>query len=177
MEKMAYTDDELALLASTPQMIGSAIAMVGSSGLFGTGKELFASASSMMEGVKTFPGNALIRQLVPDVQADPQQAMDKIKKFRDWGLARIKQKGIDSADKVRALTLEDCKAVSALLAAKATPQEANEYKQWALSVAEKVAAAASEGGFLGFGGERVSDTERQLIAQIRTALGETTATA
>ena len=32
---MAHTDDELALLATTPQLIGSAVATAGSSGLFG----------------------------------------------------------------------------------------------------------------------------------------------
>jgi hypothetical protein len=174
---MAYTDDELALLATTPQLIGSTVATAGSSGLFGTGKELFASARSMMEGVKSFPDNALIRQLMPDPQANPQQAMERMKKFRDWGMARIKQKGIDSAEKVQALTLEDCKAVTSLLAAKATPQEAKEYRQWALSVAENVAQAASEGGFLGFGGQQVSEPEKQLISKIRVALGEKAPTA
>jgi hypothetical protein len=174
---MPYTDDELALLATTPQLIGSAVAAAGSSGLFGTGKELFASARSMMEGAQSFPANSLIKQLLPDPGNDPQQTMERMKKFRDWGLARLKSKGIDSADKVQQLTVDDCKAVSSLLAAKATPQEASEYRQWAMSVAEKVAAAASEGGFLGFGGQQVSDPEKQLIAKIRVALGDRTASA
>jgi hypothetical protein len=174
---MTYTDDELALLATTPQLIGSAVALAGSSGLIGTGKELFATASSVMEGVKTYPGNELLKKLVPDARDNRQQAMDQLKKFRDWGIARLKQKGIDSAEKVRALTIEDCKAVAALLVAKATPQEANEYRQWALSVAEKVANAASEGGFLGFGGERISDAEKQLMGQIRNAFGDRSAAA
>ena len=38
-------------------------------------------------------------------------------------------------------------------------------------LADKVANAAKEGSFLGFGGERVSSNERQMIAQIETALG------
>jgi hypothetical protein len=173
---MAYTDDELALLATTPQLIGSAVAAAGSSGIIGTGKELFATASSVMQGVKTFPNNALLKQLVPDTAGNRQQAMDQLKKFRDWGLAHLKQKGVDSAEKVGALVIEDCKAVSALLAAKATRQEAKEYRQWAFSVAENVANAASEGGFLGFGGERVSDPEKQLIAKIRGALGDAATT-
>jgi hypothetical protein len=174
---MTYTDDELALLATTPQLIGSAVAAAGSSGLIGTGKELFATASSVMTGVKTFPSNALLKQLVPDAAGNRQQAMDQLKKFRDWGLAHLKQKGVDSAEKVSVLAIEDCKAVAALLAAKATPQEAKEYRQWAFSVAENVANAASEGGFLGFGGERVSDPEKQLIAKIRSALGDGTTAA
>ena len=168
---MAYTDDELALLATTPQLIGSAVASAGSSGLIGTGKELFATASSVTKGTKTFPSNSLLKQLVPDTAGNRQQAIDQLKKFRDWGLAHLKQKGVDSAEKVSALAIEDCKAVAALLAAKATPQEAKEYRQWAFSVAENVANSASEGGFLGFGGERVSDPEKQLIAKIRSALG------
>jgi hypothetical protein len=40
-----------------------------------------------------------------------------------------------------------------------------------------VAQAASEGGFLGFGGQQVSEPEKQLIAKIRDALGDRTATA
>ena len=161
---MAYTEDELALLATAPQLIGSAVAAAGSSGLIGTGKELFATASSVMKGAKTFPNNALLKQLVPDASANRQQAMDRMKKFRDWGLARLKEKRIDSAQKISALAIEDCKAVAALLASKASPQEAKEYRQWAFSVAENVANAASEGGFLGFGGEQVSDSEKQLLA-------------
>jgi hypothetical protein len=169
---MAYTEDELALLATTPQLIGSAVAATGSSGLIGTGKELFATASSVLKGAKSFPNNALLKQLVPDASANRQQAMDQMKKFRDWGLARLKQKGVDNGEKVSALAIEDCKAVAALLASKASPQEAKEYRQWAFSVAENVANAASEGGFLGFGGEKVSDPEKQLIAKIRGALGD-----
>ena len=45
----------------------------------------------MMEGVTSYPNNALIRQLVPDAKGDRQQAMERMKKFRDWGLARLKQ--------------------------------------------------------------------------------------
>jgi hypothetical protein len=174
---MAYTEDEIALLATTPQLIGTAVAAVGSSGLIGTGKELFATATSVMKGVQTFPSNALLKQLVPDASANRQQALDQLKKFREWGLAHLKTKGVDSAEKVSALAIEDCKTVAALLAAKATLQEAKEYRQWAFSVAENVANAASEGGLLGFGGERVSDPEKQLIAKIRSALGEGTAAA
>jgi len=169
---MAYTEDELALLATTPQLIGSAVASASSSGLFGTGKELFATASSVMKGVKSFPNNTLLKQLVLDASANRQQAIDQMKKFRDWGLARLKQKGVDSGEKVSALAIEDCKAVAALLAGKASPEEAKEYRQWAYSVAENVANAASEGGFLGFGGEKVSDPEKQLLAKIRGTLGE-----
>ena len=49
-------------------------------------------------------------------------------------------------------------------------EQAAQYREWALSVAEKVAMASTEGGFLGFGGTRLSDAEKALIEQLKTAL-------
>ncbi len=83
----------------------------------------------------------------------------------------MKEKGINSYEKMRAQALEDCRAVVSLLASKSSNQEAREYKQWAMSVAEKVAMATTEGGFLGFGGERLSANEKQLLGEIQSALG------
>ena len=72
---------------------------------------------------------------------------------------------------MRQQALEDSRAVVNLLSAKSSSQEATEYKQWAMSVAEKVAMATTEGGFLGFGGERLSTNEKQLLGEIESALG------
>jgi hypothetical protein len=166
-----YTEEELNLLANTPHIIGAAMAFAGSSGLFGTGKEMFTNAQAVMAGIKDFPNNALIQTILPDAKGDASAAMDKMKKVRDWGVARMKAKGVDSAQKFQSEAVEDCKAVAALLAAKATPEEATEYKQWAMSIAEKVAMATTEGGFLGFGGERFSANEKQLFGEIEKAMG------
>jgi hypothetical protein len=167
---MTYSEDELNLLAYVPQVIGTAIASASNSGLFGTGKELFASASALTEGVQSYPGNSLIRQIAPD-PSDRRKALEQARKSRDWAAARMKAKGVNSAENLRALMIEDTKAVSSLLATRASPKEASEYKQWALAVAEKVANASSEGGFLGFGGERVTEAERALIGDVKSALG------
>jgi hypothetical protein len=166
-----YTEEELNLLANTPHIIGAAMAFAGSSGLFGTGKEMFTNAQAVIAGIKNYPNNALIQAILPDAKGDASAAMDKMKKVRDWGVARMKAKAVDSAQKFQAEAVEDCKAVAALLAAKATPQEATEYKQWAMSIAEKVAMATTEGGFLGFGGERFSTNEKQLFGEIEKAMG------
>ncbi len=168
-----YTEEELNLLANTPQLIGAAMAFAGSSGLFGTGKEMFTNAQAVMSGVKSYPNNALIQAILPNPQGDASAAMDKMKKVRDWGVARFKAKGVDSAEKFQAETLEDCKAVAALLA-KASPQEASEYKQWAMSIAEKVAMATTEGSFLGFGGEQFSANEKAFFSQIESVMGTQT---
>ena len=39
------------------------------------------------------------------------------------------------------------------------------------ALARRVAEAAKEGSFLGFGGERVSEGERQMLAKLDGALG------
>jgi hypothetical protein len=43
-----------------------------------------------------------------------------------------------------------------------------------MSIAEKVAMSATEGGFLGFGGERLSANEKQLLDELSLALGTKT---
>jgi hypothetical protein len=68
------------------------------------------------------------------------------------------------------LVLTDMKKVSEILKEKATPKEAEEYKEWAMSIAESVANAAKEGGFLGFGGERISEKEKELYAKVADVL-------
>jgi hypothetical protein len=69
-----YTEDELYLIASLPHTIGAAMAFVGHSGLFGTGKEMFVSATSILNGVKEYPSNALIQAILPNLQEDRQEA-------------------------------------------------------------------------------------------------------
>lgn len=165
------TDDERLLLASLPHEIGSAVAFAGRSGLFGTGKELFTSAQAVLAGARDYPNNELIQSIVPDPKASDRSAeMAEAVKIRDWSTARMKAKGIKSPEAFTALALEDCRAASALLA-KLDPAQAAEYRRWALSVADSVAQASTEGGFLGFGGERLSESEKKLIGEVQTALG------
>ncbi|MCX5739681.1 MAG: hypothetical protein NTZ61_14540, partial [Proteobacteria bacterium] len=47
------------------------------------------------------------------------------------------------------------------------------YQSFLKALGERVANAAKEGGFLGIGGERVSEGERQMLASLAEALGTT----
>lgn len=75
------------------------MAFTGSSGLFGTGKEMFTHAQAVMAGIKDYPNNALIQAILPDAKGDAS-AMDKMKKVRDWGVARMKAKSVDSCPEI-----------------------------------------------------------------------------
>ncbi|WP_394753435.1 hypothetical protein [Crenothrix sp.] len=166
-----YSEEELNLLTNTPHIIGAAMAFAGNSGLFGTGKEMFTMAQSVMAGVKDYPNNALIQSILPNSQEGTSEAMAKLKKIRDWGSARMKANGVDSAQKFIEQAITDSKAVAELLAGKASVQESNDYKQWCLAIAEKVAMATTEGSFLGFGGERFSTNEKNLLVEFQSAMG------
>jgi hypothetical protein len=65
---------------------------------------------------------------------------------------------------------ELAKAIS-ILEAHATSAEVDDYKRFVMTVAQTVAAAHKEGGFLGIGGKPVSDAENQALDEISSALG------
>jgi hypothetical protein len=50
---------------------------------------------------------------------------------------------------------------------RAKPEEAEAYRAFLLYVANSVAEAAREGGFIGIGGKRVSDEEQRLLERLR----------
>jgi hypothetical protein len=60
--------------------------------------------------------------------------------------------------------------VNDLLKRKVKPEEADEFKKWLLAVGQRVAEASNEGGIFGFGGERVSEAEKNVLRQIAFAL-------
>jgi hypothetical protein len=45
------------------------------------------------------------------------------------------------------------------------------FKGWLQHISQSVAEASKEGGFLGFGGVRISDAEKATLAQISATLG------
>ncbi len=72
--------------------------------------------------------------------------------------AELKQQVIAALGKVGALL--DTKAAS----------DAVVFKTWPKHTVEQVAEAASEGGFLGFGGVKVTEAEKATIAEVAKAL-------
>ena len=62
--------------------------------------------------------------------------------------------------------------VSKILDTKA-PGDAAAFKAWLRDLSQKVADASVEGAFLGFGGERVSESEKATLADIAKSLGTT----
>lgn len=170
---MTYKDDfseqEWFLVSSLPSMIGAAVATAGKSGFFGTMKEMMASARGMMEAQAEYANNELIQSIVNQVN-NKDDAKAQAEQYQQMAMEKMQEANVKTPDQLAQLVLDDCYTVSDLLAERAAPDEVAEYKAWAMSVGQKVAEAAKEGGFLGFGGERVSDSEEALLADVAAAL-------
>jgi hypothetical protein len=73
-------------------------------------------------------------------------------------------------DELKQQSLEHLRQGLALVQQKGTPEDADQYKQFVVGLAARVAEAHRE-GFLGFTGDRVSDAERQAVSDVADALG------
>ena len=74
-------------------------------------------------------------------------------------------------EEVKAEVAAQLAKIPAILEGKVPSDQAEGYKKWLLGIAVKVANAATEGGFLGFGGERVSAAETAAIKELASSLG------
>jgi len=163
-----FTKEEQFLLSNTPFALGSAMAFAEGSGL-GTIKEMFSSTKSFMAGAKTFPDNEIIVDILPKME-NFSEAREESKAFQEAYKAWVLEHEVKSYDEMQALVLSDTKKVFDILNDKASNDEASEYKEWAMSIISSVANAAKEGGFFGFGGERISEKEKELYTKVAQIL-------
>lgn len=167
--KEKYSDDEWYLIATVPSMIGAAMAGAGKSGIIGTTKEAMASMKSIVAGNNDYPDNEVIGGILEKAESF-SDAKEKAGAFREKAMADLQSQDIKSPDEFNSYMLGNCNKAIALVNERSGAHAASEYRQWSMTIAEKVAEAASEGGFLGFGGEQVSDGEKQLLAKIEQTL-------
>ena len=162
LTKNDFTTEEWAALRETPHLVGVATMLAGASGL-GTLKESIAAAKLVMEGQSS--NVPLIRDL--SNREDMKAAQDAILKAVGSGEG--------SVDKVQTLALDRVRQTMALLKSKGASEEIEGLRAWLVSLGEGVANAAREGGFLGFGGEQVSEGEKAFLANLNAALGSSAA--
>ena len=77
----------------------------------------------------------------------------------------------EAGGNIGVLASEQLRKASEILASKATSSEVDDYKRFVMTVAQAVASAHKEGGFLGLRGKQISDAENQALDEISTALG------
>jgi hypothetical protein len=87
------------------------------------------------------------------------------------GKPTVNPREFSSSEDLRLRGVERIREAVGLLEAKATPEELDAYRAFAMSVAQRAAEADKSGGVLGIGGERVSSDERVVLEEIAAALG------
>ena len=155
--KDKFAPEEWKHLLKAPMLAAYAVAGSAPSKQEDFIREMAAVAEGVIEGEHRASKDSLlgtvIAEIVANAEDDKRGQTEKL-----------------STDEVKGRALETCRAVAAALETKVSPEEAYEYKRWVLVVAEKVAAAAKEGGLFGFGGEQISGGEIATINEIGEAI-------
>jgi hypothetical protein len=156
--KSAFTPEEWKTIVAAAPMVGLAVTCASPNGPWGVMKEMLSMGMGMAEMLQKGSSNPLIAELSADLKA----RQTKIEP----------PEGIKDPDQCKELALKHVRAVNELLDRKVKGEEGDEFKKWLLAVARRVAEAANEGGIFGFGGERVSDAEKNVLRQIAFTLGQ-----
>jgi hypothetical protein len=159
--KAVYSDEEWTRLRRAPFVAGLAISMADPGGPIEMAKETMAT----LRAATTPPSQEeLLVAISQDIASMMNQKQNPLKDFKP-----------DSAALAGKMVLDELKAADEIATAKATPEEADAYRRWLLTVAQAAADAAKEGGFMGFGAELVSQGEQRMLGELRVTLGVTEA--
>jgi predicted flap endonuclease-1-like 5' DNA nuclease len=156
----AFTAEEWARLVAAPMLAGIAVTAADPGGIWGAVKESVAVAGAVRAA--TADADPLVAEIASAYETAEGRDMAR-------GALKSQARGKPPAAVVEA-AIAELAAVAGLVAAKA-PAAAPGFRAWLKAVAAKVAEAGSEGGFLGFGGEKVSAAETATLDRIATALG------
>jgi hypothetical protein len=156
--KADFTGEEWQRLERSPIVAGMAITLADPGGPIEVTKESIAALRTVLEAAETGGQGELVDEVAKNVA--------EMGKQRENPLGDFKPKGAMAGEEI----LSELRAVNALLSEKATPEEAESFRQWLLTAAQRAADAAKEGGFLGFRAERVSEGEQQMLDKLRDVL-------
>lgn len=152
-----FTPEEWKSLLRVPMLAAYAVAGAAPSRQKEFVREMAGVAEAVIEVEHTTAQGSLLGEVIKDITAqaedDTRGQTEKI-----------------SLEEARTRALSECVTVAEALESKVSADEAYQYKRWVLVVAEKVAAAAKEGGLFGFGGEQISGSEVATINEIGEAI-------
>jgi len=147
--KAEFNAEEWSLVLAAPPIAGLRVVTADRGG---TIRESLSMAQAYGDARKERGASELLDQIVADKPAmDPGE--------------------FKTPDDVKQAGMERIREAVALVDSKASTEEAEDYKRFVLDLAERVARAHKEGGFLGVGGQEVSDSERAALDEIAAVLG------
>lgn len=155
--KADFSEDEWATLVRSPMVAGAAITLADPGGPIEVVKETsavlkFATSSSSEQR------DDLVGELAREVRGLAEQRKNPLGDFKPRGALAGKE------------IVDETARANEIVSAKASPEETAAFRAWIMECAQRAADAAKEGGFMGFHAERVSQGEKDMLAQLRSAL-------
>ena len=160
-DKSSFAADEWSKIVGSPFLAGMAVTLADPSGLWGTLKEGMASASALLDARKDLGAAGLIKAVVAELETSEGRTM-----ARESVKTQMTSK---TANELKTQVIAALASVGQIIDAKAG-EDARAFKTWLTGIAERVAAASKEGGFLGFGGIVISEAERLTLGEVVNAL-------
>ena len=158
--KAAFTDDEWTRLKRAPFVAGMAISLADPGGPIEAFKETSATLKAVVAAEQGDSGE-LVSAIATDVSGQARERKNPLAGFKPTSAATA---GVE--------ILDELKAAHGIVAEKATPEEAEAFATWLVSVAQAAADAAKEGGFMGWHAQRVSEGEQRMLDSLRDAFAQ-----
>lgn len=158
-DKTSFSSEEWASVLQLPGAVAMYI-ITASPAIGDSIKETYALAQNLADPAQKENAGGLLKAVLGE--------------FNDAGSARQSQPKFDNAQDMAALRtqiLDTVRKSVALVDQKAEANEAIDFKMWLYKVANDTAQAAKEGDFLGMGGEKVNQAERDALTELGTVFG------
>jgi hypothetical protein len=156
--KSDFTEDEWATLVRAPIVAGTTITIADPGGPIEVVKETSAVVK-FATGSSSEQRDDLVGEVAREMRGLVEERKNPVGDFRPRGTLAGKE------------VLDELSRANEIVTAKATPEEAQAFREWIMECAQRAAEAAKEGGFMGFRAEQVSQGEKDMLAQLRSALG------
>jgi len=153
--KSDFSEEDWARIVRAPFVAGLAISIADPGGPIEAAKETMATMKSATNPPSR---EQLLADVALEVQAMAQEHHHPLKGYKP------------DKSQVGSQVLDELRAVKALVAATATPEEAAAYAGWLVTSAQAAADAAKEGGFMGFRAQQVSEREQAMLDKVREAV-------
>jgi hypothetical protein len=156
--KADFTEEEWTRLKRAPFVAGMAISFADPGGPIEALKETAATLRTVLEAAQSGGHGELVDAVAREVAEEANDRKNPLAGFKP------------EASRAREQIVEELEAVNRIVSEKASPEEAEQFREWLLTAAQRAADSAKEGGFLGFRAERVSEGEQQMLAKLREVL-------
>ncbi len=173
-DRNSFTVEEWAEIIAAPTAVGALVVTADPSGPMGLIGEFRAIMTTMKEYVEAnAAGSPLMAALLEHITTKPSEEEEaQLKQWASEQQETMNANQPKNSEELKQLVRDKTSKALTLLRDKgASEADIIAFKEMTYDIAEAVANASKEGGFLGFGGTLVSEAEQSMLTQIKSELG------